>query len=83
MVLADDNYASIVAAIEEGRIIYANIRKFCLLLAQLAVAEILIIFLSILANLPLPLTAIQLLVLNLLTDGAPPWRWGWKRATPT
>jgi P-type Ca2+ transporter type 2C len=71
MVLTDDNYASIVAAVEQGRIIYANIRKFVFFLLSSNVAEILIIFLAILAGLPAPLTAIQLLWLNLITDGAP------------
>ena len=71
MVLTDDNYASIVAAIEQGRVIYANIRKFVFFLLSSNVAEIMIIFLATLAALPTPLTAIQLLWLNLLTDGAP------------
>jgi Ca2+-transporting ATPase len=71
MVLTDDNYASIVAAVEQGRIIYANIRKFVFFLLSSNVAEIMIIFLATLAGLPHPLTAIQLLWLNLITDGAP------------
>jgi P-type Ca2+ transporter type 2C len=71
MVLTDDNYASIVAAVEQGRIIYSNIRKFVFFLLSSNVAEILIIFLAVLAGLPAPLTAIQLLWLNLITDGAP------------
>jgi P-type Ca2+ transporter type 2C len=71
MVLTDDNYASIVAAVEHGRIIYANIRKFVFFLLSSNVAEIMIIFLATLAGLPPPLTAIQLLWLNLITDGAP------------
>jgi Ca2+-transporting ATPase len=71
MVLTDDNYASIVSAVEQGRIIYANIRKFVFFLLSSNVAEIMIIFLAILAGLPAPLTAIQLLWLNLITDGAP------------
>jgi len=71
MVLTDDNYASIVAAVEQGRIIYSNIRKFVFFLLSSNVAEILIIFLATLAGLPPPLTAIQLLWLNLITDGAP------------
>ncbi|MEK7329071.1 MAG: HAD-IC family P-type ATPase, partial [Chloroflexota bacterium] len=71
MVLTDDNYASIVAAVEQGRIIYANIRKFVFFLLSSNVAEIMIIFLSTLAGLPTPLTAIQLLWLNLIPDGAP------------
>ncbi len=71
MVLTDDNYASIVSAVEQGRIIYANIRKFVFFLLSSNVAEIMIIFLATLAGLPTPLTVIQLLLLNLLTDGAP------------
>ena len=71
MVLTDDNYASIVSAVEQGRIIYANIRKFVFFLLSSNVAEITIIFLTTLAGLPTPLTVIQLLWLNLLTDGAP------------
>jgi Ca2+-transporting ATPase len=71
MVLTDDNYASIVSAVEQGRIIYANIRKFVFFLLSSNVAEIMIIFLATVAGLPTPLTVIQLLWLNLLTDGAP------------
>ena len=71
MVLTDDNYASIVAAVEQGRIIYANIRKFVFFLLSSNVAEIMIIFIPTLLGLPTPLTAIQLLWLNLVTDGAP------------
>ena len=71
MVLTDDNYASIVSAVEQGRIIYSNIRKFVFFLLSCNVAEIMIIFLATLAGLPAPLTAIQLLWLNLITDGAP------------
>ena len=71
MVLTDDNYASIVAAVEQGRIIYSNIRKFVFFLLSSNIAEIMIIFLATLAELPAPLTAIQLLWLNLITDGAP------------
>jgi len=71
MVLIDDNYTSIVSAVEQGRIIYSNIRKFVFFLLSSNVAEIMIIFLATLAGLPAPLTAIQLLWLNLVTDGAP------------
>jgi len=71
MVLTDDNYASIVSAVEQGRIIYNNIRKFVFFLLSSNVAEIMVIFLATLAGLPSPLTVIQLLWLNLLTDGAP------------
>jgi Ca2+-transporting ATPase len=71
MVLTDDNYASIVSAVEQGRIIYDNIRKFVFFLLSSNVAEIMVIFLATLAGLPSPLTVIQLLWLNLITDGAP------------
>jgi Ca2+-transporting ATPase len=71
MVLTDDNYASIVSAIEQGRIIYSNIRKFVYYLISCNMAEIAIIFLGTLAGWGSPLTAIQLLWLNLVTDGAP------------
>ena len=71
MVLTDDNYTSIVSAVEQGRVIYSNIRKFVFFLLSANVAEIMIIFLATLAGLPAPLTAIQLLWLNLVTDGAP------------
>ncbi len=71
MVLTDDNYVSIVSAVEQGRIIYSNIRKFVFYLLSCNVAEIAIIFIAALAGWAVPLTAIQLLWLNLLTDGAP------------
>ncbi len=71
MVLTDDNYASIVAAVEQGRVIYSNIRKFVFFLLSSNLAEIMIIFLATLFRLPMPLTVIQLLLLNLLTDGLP------------
>ena len=71
MVLMDDNYVSIVSAVEQGRIIYSNIRKFVFFLFSSNVAEIMIIFLATLAGLPVPLAAVQLLWLNLVTDGAP------------
>jgi len=79
MVLTDDNYASIVAAV---RIIYSNIRKFVFYLLSCNVGEILIIFLATLLNWPLPLTAIQLLVLNLITDGAPALALGLEKGDP-
>ncbi len=82
MVLTDDNYASIVAAVEQGRIIYANIRKFVFYLLSCNLAEIVVIFLAILAGLPSPLTPIQLLWLNLITDGAPALALGMESGDP-
>lgn len=71
IVLTDDNFSSIVSAVEEGRIIYSNIRKFVFFLLSCNVGEILIVFLSMLAGLPVPLVPIQLLWLNLITDSFP------------
>ncbi|HID63574.1 MAG TPA: cation-translocating P-type ATPase, partial [Anaerolineae bacterium] len=71
-----------VAAVEEGRIIYSNIRKFVYYLLSCNLGEIMIIFLAMLAGLPLPLTAIQLLVLNLVTDGAPALALGLEKGEP-
>jgi Ca2+-transporting ATPase len=71
MVLTDDNFASIVAAVEQGRIIFSNIRKFVSFLLTCNAGEIGTIFFGILAGWPVPLTAIQILWMNLLTDGAP------------
>jgi Ca2+-transporting ATPase len=82
MVLTDDNYASIVSAIEQGRIIYSNIRKFVYYLLSCNMAEIAILFLAMIFGWPLPLVAIQLLVLNLITDGAPALALGMEKGDP-
>jgi len=82
MVLTDDNYASIVSAVEQGRIIYSNIRKFVYYLLSCNVAEILVIFLGTLIAKNSPLTAIQLLWLNLVTDGAPALALATERGDP-
>ena len=69
--LLDDNFASIVAAVEEGRIVFANIRKYLTYLLSSNVGEILLMAAAAMAGLPLPLTAVQLLYVNLATDGLP------------
>jgi Ca2+-transporting ATPase len=82
MVLTDDNYASIVSAVEQGRVIYSNIRKFVYYLLSCNLAEIAVIFLSTLYGAGSPLNAIQLLWLNLITDGAPALALGTEKGDP-
>ncbi|NLV77390.1 MAG: calcium-transporting P-type ATPase, PMR1-type [Tissierellia bacterium] len=82
VILTDDNFASIVAAVEEGRIIYSNIKKFVFFLLSCNIGEILIVFLSILFNLPVPLIPIQLLWLNLVTDSFPALALGVEKGDP-
>lgn len=69
MIILDDNFKSIVAGIKEGRNAYSNIRKVSYMLLSCGLAEVLFFILSILFNLPMPLVAIQLLWLNIVTDG--------------
>ena len=76
IVLTDDNFVSIVAAVEQGRTIYNNIRKVVSYLLSANIGEILIILLAILFGLPVPLMATQLLFVNLLTDAFPAFALG-------
>jgi calcium-translocating P-type ATPase len=69
LVITDDNFASIEAGVEEGRFAYDNVRKVTYLLISCGLAEVLLFTASLLAGLPLPLTAVQLLWLNLVTNG--------------
>ncbi len=71
MTLTDDNFASIVAAIEEGRGIFSNIKKYLMYLLSANVGEIGLMAGAALAGLPLPLSALQILYVNLATDGLP------------
>ncbi len=69
LILTDDNFASIIAGIDEGRVAYANVRKVIFLLVSTGAAEIVLFSLAVVAGLPLPLLAVQLLWLNLVTNG--------------
>ncbi|MEK6847395.1 MAG: cation-translocating P-type ATPase [Nanoarchaeota archaeon] len=71
MVLQDDNFSTIVSAVEEGRGIYSNIRTFVNYLLSANIAEVLVIVLALALSLPLPMTALMLLWINLVTDGLP------------
>jgi Ca2+-transporting ATPase len=92
MVLTDDNYVSIVSAVQQGRVIYSNIRKFVYFLVSCNLAEIMIIFLptvfgkllypDLSAEQLAPLVAVQLLWLNLISDGAPALALGTEKGDP-
>lgn len=69
LVISDDNFGSIVAGIEEGRVAYDNIRKVTYLLVSMGAAELLMVLLSVIVGLPIPLLPVQLLWLNLVTNG--------------
>jgi magnesium-transporting ATPase (P-type) len=69
LVLADDDFSSIVAGVEEGRIAYANVRKVIFLLVSTGAAELVLFLLAVAAGTPLPLLPVQLLWLNLVTNG--------------
>lgn len=71
MMLTDDNFASIVAAVEEGRGVFGNIKKYLMYLLSSNIGEIVLMAGAALLGLPLPLTAVQILYVNLATDGLP------------
>jgi len=71
MTLLDDNFATIVAAVEEGRVVFGNIKKYLMYLLSCNVGEIVLLAGSVIVGLPMPLTAVQILYVNLATDGLP------------
>ena len=71
MTLLDDNFASIVGAVEEGRKIFGNIKKYLMFLLSSNIGEIVLMAVASFAGLPLPLTAVQILFVNFVTDGLP------------
>ena len=82
MILTDDNFASIVRAVAEGRTIYSNIRKVVGFLLSCNIGEILVILSAMLFDLPVPLVAIQLLSINLITDAFPAFALGMEKEEP-
>jgi len=82
MILLDDNFSSIVAAVEQGRVIFNNIRKFVLYLLSCNISEIMIIAFYSILNAPLPLLPLQILYLNLITDVFPALSLGVSRGDP-
>ncbi|MEI8241835.1 MAG: cation-translocating P-type ATPase [bacterium] len=71
MMLTDDNFASIVAAVEEGRGIFSNIKKYLMYLLSSNIGEMLIMLGATVLGMPMPLSAVQILYINLATDGLP------------
>ncbi len=82
MILADDNFATIVSATEEGRTIFDNIRRFILFMLSCNTGEVLTLFIAGLIGLPLPLIPIQILWINLATDSLPALALGVEKAEP-
>jgi len=69
IVVTDDNFATIVAAVEQGRVVYANLKKVILYLFATSIDEVVVLLLALLAGLPLPLAAVQILWINIVTEG--------------
>ena len=82
MIIMDDNFKSIVSGIEEGRVAYSNIRKIILFLISCGVAEAIFFFTAIACNMPMPLVAVQLLWLNVVTDGIQDFALSFEKAEP-
>ena len=80
VVILDDNFATIVAAVEEGRVIYQNIRRFIRFLLTSNLGEVLGMLFGMLLHLPVTLLPIQILLVNLFTDGLPAIALGWNSA---
>ena len=68
MVITDDNFATIVSAVEQGRVVYANLKKVILFLFVTSIDEVLLLLLALLAGLPMPLAAVQILWINIVTE---------------
>lgn len=81
MILTDNNFATIISAVRGGRVILDNIEKFIHFLFSCNISEILLIFTALLFGLPLPLVALQILWLNLVTDVFPAFALGWEKET--
>lgn len=82
VILVDDNFATIVNAVEEGRIIYSNIKKFVAFLLSCNIGEVIVMLFAMIVGAPIPLTVIQLLWLNLVTDSFPALALGVEKGEP-